>query len=964
MRALLLALTTCLFVVSTATAKYSGGSGTAQDPYKIATAADLIALGETPEDYDKHFILTADIDLDPNLPGRKVFDKAVIPGFTGLFDGNGHTVSHLTGCAGLFGQLDWGAEVKDLGLVDVKIAGWGPVGALAGSTGGEYTGTSTITGCYSTGTVRGTSGTSSVGGLVGDSWGAISYCYSTAAVSGGSCVGGLVGVNEYSPVRWCYSTGAVRGTESAGGLVGFNNEGHVSRCFWDTQTSGCAQSDGGTGKITSEMQDIRTYQDAGWDFVGEVNDGLHEVWRMPEEGGYPVLAVFNGYTPPQLQGQGTPENPYLITSVLELGAMAHCRTVAHYRLTAPLDLSGIRWATAVIPSFAGTFDGDGLTISHMRIDGEENLGLIGVLGPGEVKDLGVVDVNITGSGTCVGGLVGHESGYGNGRVTRCYSTGVVRGTDSVGGLVGDSWGAISHCYSTVAVSGSSSVGGLVGAGVATHSYSSGAVNGVSFVGGVVGSGLATACFWDAETGPQASGTGGTGLPTARMQDMQTYLDARWDWVGETSNGTSEIWQMPQGGGYPILAKFGGYKPPQLRGTGTPDAPYLIADPVELGAMVYGNAYAHYRLANSIDLSGIRWSVAVVPWFAGLFDGDGHTISHLTITGRDDLGVFGRLNDQAQIKDLGVVDVNITGSRYPAGGLVGSNSGGTLTNCYSTGSVSGGESSWLGGGVGGLVGVNTGGVIQCHSSSAVSGEDSVGGLVGENYGTVTRGSSAGAVTGGNWVGGLAGYNSPRGSLTQCCSASVVNGTGQGIGGLVGSNDAVRAYLGNQRYANSVTRGSVACCYSTGKVLGGDYVGGLVGQNGGDVTQCYSTGAVTGRGGMIGGLVGCPTVLSTYYLAFIGIKGNVTDCLWNKQTSGQTGSWGGTGKTTVEMQMQSTFTDAGWDFAGETANGTEDIWKIAEGLDYPRLWWEPYDGRVTVVPGQIFTVTLESNPSTGY
>ena len=48
------------------------------DPYQIATAADLIALGETPDDYDKHFILTADIDLDPNLPGRKVFDKAVI----------------------------------------------------------------------------------------------------------------------------------------------------------------------------------------------------------------------------------------------------------------------------------------------------------------------------------------------------------------------------------------------------------------------------------------------------------------------------------------------------------------------------------------------------------------------------------------------------------------------------------------------------------------------------------------------------------------------------------------------------------------------------------------------------------------------------------------------------------------------------------------------------------------------
>jgi hypothetical protein len=69
-----LALTTCLLVLP-AHAKYSGGSGTAQDPYQIATAADLIALGETPGDYDKHFLLTADIDLDPKLPGRRMFDK-------------------------------------------------------------------------------------------------------------------------------------------------------------------------------------------------------------------------------------------------------------------------------------------------------------------------------------------------------------------------------------------------------------------------------------------------------------------------------------------------------------------------------------------------------------------------------------------------------------------------------------------------------------------------------------------------------------------------------------------------------------------------------------------------------------------------------------------------------------------------------------------------------------------------
>ncbi|MCX5644072.1 MAG: hypothetical protein NTZ17_05225 [Phycisphaerae bacterium] len=136
MRTLLLTLTVCLFVLP-AQAKYSGGSGTAQDPYQIATAADLILLGETPGDYGKHLVLTSDIDLDPNLPGRKVFDKAVIApdtdpkkddfqgtAFTGVFDGDGHRISHLTitggaipGTIGPIGSGDgWGSQGQELGL--------------------------------------------------------------------------------------------------------------------------------------------------------------------------------------------------------------------------------------------------------------------------------------------------------------------------------------------------------------------------------------------------------------------------------------------------------------------------------------------------------------------------------------------------------------------------------------------------------------------------------------------------------------------------------------------------------------------------------------------------------------------------------------------------------------------------------------------------------------------------------
>ena len=77
MRATILTLAICLIAIP-AYARYSGGTGEPNDPYQIATSEDLMLLGETPEDYDKHFILTDDIDLDPNLHGRKVFDRAVI----------------------------------------------------------------------------------------------------------------------------------------------------------------------------------------------------------------------------------------------------------------------------------------------------------------------------------------------------------------------------------------------------------------------------------------------------------------------------------------------------------------------------------------------------------------------------------------------------------------------------------------------------------------------------------------------------------------------------------------------------------------------------------------------------------------------------------------------------------------------------------------------------------------------
>jgi hypothetical protein len=313
-------------VNSVATRKYAGGTGEPNDPYQIATAADLIALGKTPEDYDKNFILTTDIDLDPNLPGRKIFDRAVIApdtndvitwfegtAFGGVFDGNGHTILHLTiigsSWLGLFGQLDSEATITNLGLEVIDVNGTGSiVGGLVGFNSGSIvmsyvTGLVSgievvgglvgqhnegkITASYSTGMVT---GVYAVGGLLGyNDDGSVTLSYSTNSVSGYSRVGGLVGDNG-GIVTNSYSNGVVIGNEDVGGLIGLvvgGNPDSVSRSFWDIETSGQTTSDGGIGLTTTEMQTASTFHEAGWDFVGETENGTDNIWNICEGTNYP-----------------------------------------------------------------------------------------------------------------------------------------------------------------------------------------------------------------------------------------------------------------------------------------------------------------------------------------------------------------------------------------------------------------------------------------------------------------------------------------------------------------------------------------------------------------------------------------------------------------------------------------------------------------------------------------------------
>jgi len=111
-------------------------------------------------------------------------------------------------------------------------------------------------------------------------------------VTGEWDVGGLVALNWFGGlVSNSYSSGSVTGEQEVGGLVGLNHA-IVSNSFWDVETSGLEESDGGTGKTTAEMQDIATFSGVTW-HITAVAPGVTNpayTWNIVDDVTYPFLS--------------------------------------------------------------------------------------------------------------------------------------------------------------------------------------------------------------------------------------------------------------------------------------------------------------------------------------------------------------------------------------------------------------------------------------------------------------------------------------------------------------------------------------------------------------------------------------------------------------------------------------------------------------------------------------------------
>ncbi len=248
------------------------------------------------------------------------------------------------------------------------------------------------------------------------------------------------------------------------------------------------------------------------------------------------------------------------------------------------------------------------------------------------------------------------------------------------------------------------------------------------------------------------------------------------------------------------------------------------------------------LAADIDLTGTEWTP--IPGFAGTFDGNGKTITGLTINqpSTNNVGLFASIENVGTVKNLKLDKVNVTANSN-VGAIAGENRG-TIENCSVSGSVTGLSDNSC---VGGIAGFHRkGSITDCHSSATVEGIAYIGGIAGQSNASIIACYSTGSVTAKmnsvnySYAGGVVGLNNNVAILTACYATGDVKGEGNYVGGVVGDN----AY------------GTVTACYhAKGDVSGvSGSTGGVAGRNykddygSGILNACYWDGTVTGDTGI--------------------------------------------------------------------------------------------------------------------
>lgn len=261
-----------------------------------------------------------------------------------------------------------------------------------------------------------------------------------------------------------------------------------------------------------------------------------------------------------------------------------------------------------------------------------------------------------------------------------------------------------------------------------------------------------------------------------------------------------------------------------QGSGTKEDPWRIENAEQLAYLAQqvnnGTDYErnHFLLVSDLDLSGKEWTPIGTygnPFWGG-FDGGGHTITGMTITGKEAsyVGLFGECRNftaaSSYIKSVTVKGANISGKSF-VGAIAGG--GANISDCYSIENTICAIRQ-----VGGVCGSLTGNIFGCYNSSSVSGISIAGGIMGTasyegnvGNGVVQYCYNIGAVTVSqqdSYVGGITGASANRYNISNCLNCGKITGNGKNVGGIVGSTDSsYMNFIGNCYYNSDLNNAGV-------------------------------------------------------------------------------------------------------------------------------------------------------------
>lgn len=444
------------------------GGGTKYNPYLISSYEDIVRLRDRVDNGNSlggvYFRQTEDITFPDGINWDPVGSLADMNhAFAGVYDGNGHTLSNIYSedqYAGVFSLL--AGEVRNLGIESGYFHG-----SCAGSITSHGTETAKIINCYNKADVC---GDVRAGGIMDNFPGQVLFCWNFGRVTGtneGVVTAGITSYGE-ADVRYCYAVGADRlvsdatftGRIADSGLITWEETGAYVQKSYEDMFAVYSESKGNEDKedkdkvlITRGNTVFIVCDDGGFHFDKEYEPEVFLAEKQEAKDRF-VKINEDKY---RFEGEGTEEEPFLISSYEDLSHLRDCVDTGvnyegqYFEQTVDINFpDGENWDPIgdLEHAFAGVYDGGGHVISNIYCN-DKNAGIFSLLA-GEVRNLGIESGEF--SGDYAGSITSHGDSAGA-KIINCYNRAGVTGNCRSGGLAGSFQGEILFSWNFGKVSG-------------------------------------------------------------------------------------------------------------------------------------------------------------------------------------------------------------------------------------------------------------------------------------------------------------------------------------------------------------------------------------------------------------------------------------------------------------------------------------------------------------------------------